>query len=91
MARKRPTFEKLTLTLTKGGGIQFDTKYDAPSAARAATKAARQGWDVKVSKSWVGKREPKTLMSCKPSARKDVKAHAICSMTPAFKKRIRGR
>lgn len=93
-ARKRkPKFEALTVHLKRGGEIRFESAYDAPEAARLATKWARKGWDAEV-KSKTGSAK---FMTCTPSKRKaywsdpDPKAHAICKLTPAFKKRVRGR
>ncbi len=99
---KKPKFEKLALNMRRGGELRFDTAYNAPEAARLAVKHARKGWDVEVTAGGAGtygasKRKSVAFMSCTPSARKaywsdpDGKAHAKCTMTPAFKKRVRGR
>jgi hypothetical protein len=93
VAKAKAKFEKLQINLSRGGELRFETAYDAREAARIATKWARKGWAVKVN-SMTG-RTP--FMTCEPSARKaywsdpDPKAHAICKLTPAFKKRVRGR
>jgi hypothetical protein len=86
-------FEKLTLQLRKGGEMRFETAYNAYDAAKAAARWSRKGWDVEV----VAASSGHGFMTCKPSARKaywsdpDVKAHAVCKISPAFKKRIRVR
>lgn len=93
--RPKPKFERLTISCLRGGEIQYATKYNARDAAREATKRAKDGWSCKIL-GGAGKRST-TFMSCEPSARRKYwsdpkpKAHAICTMTPAFKKRIRGR
>ena len=93
MPRKKPKFEALTINLQRGGELRFESAYSAPEAARIATKWARKGWDAQVKT----KRGTVKLMTCTPSKRKaywsdpDPKAHAICKLTPAFKKRVRGR
>lgn len=92
---KKPKFEKLFVNLQRSGELRYETAYNAKDAARIAAKHARKGWSVKVTSG--AKTRAATFMSCEPSARKaywsdpDVKAHAICTMTPAFKKRVRGR
>jgi hypothetical protein len=90
---KKPKFEHLTVNLKRGGELRYETAYNARDAARIATKFARKGWSVEV-KPWGGNAR---FMTCEPSARKgywsdpDPKAHAICKLTPAFKKRVRGK
>lgn len=92
-ARRKPKTEHLAINLKRGGELRFESAYTAPEAARIATKWARKGWDVEV-KPYHGNAK---FMTCTPSKRKaywsdpDPKAHAICKLTPAFKKRVRGR
>lgn len=93
MAKKKPKFEPITINLQRGGELRYESAYNAPEAARIATKWARKGWSVEVKP----KRGTMKFMTCEPSKKKaywsdpDPKAHAICKLTPAFKKRVRGR
>jgi len=100
--RKKPVWEKLSISALRRGEIQYDAAYNARDAARIATQRARQGWSVKVTKSGGGsysnKRLPPAMMTCEPSASHSVhdygphrKTFARCTMTPAFKKRVTGR
>ena len=90
---KKQKFEKLWIHAERKGELQSNTAYNARDAARIAAKRARKGWKVKVTST--NGRTP--FMTCSPSSTKaywsdpDVKPHAICTMTPAFKKRVRGR
>ena len=87
----KPKFEKLFLNLQRGGELRFDTAHSAPEAARLGAKYARKGWSVKIT-SRAGKTP---FMTCEPSTKRaywsdpDPKAHAICKLTPAFKKRVK--
>lgn len=89
----KPKFEKLAVNLQRGGELRYETAYNAREAAKIATKWARKGWEVEV-KPWSGSAK---YMTCSPSKKKaywsdpDPKAHAVCTLTPAFKKRVRGR
>ena len=86
-------FEKLWIHLYRGGEIRDETAYNARDAARIGTKWARKGWSVKV----LPRSGSRAFMTCEPSKKKaywsdpDPKAHAICKLTPAFKKRVRGK
>lgn len=86
MARS-PKTEKLQISALRRGEIRFDTKYTAPEAAKSATRFARQGWTVEVQSGHRTKRTT-VFMKCVPVV-KGSKTFAKCSMTPAFKKRIR--
>ncbi len=99
MAKKKPKWEKLSISCLRRGEVQYETAYNAPEAARKATKRAKAGWSCKITKSGSGsysdKRKPVAFMTCEPSANPSVhdygphrKTFAKCSMTPAFKKRV---
>jgi hypothetical protein len=95
---KKPKFEKLSINMERRGELRYATAYNARDAAKIATKAAKQGWDTTVqSFSSLGTKRG-IYMEChssKVSAGRDpgflAKAVARCKLSPAFKKRLRGR
>ena len=91
---KKPKFEKLQVSSLRIGVLEYDTAYDAPTAARIAARRSRAGWSVRVE----GMKSSKAFMTCEPSqqiSRHDVgphpKTYAKCTMTKAFKKRVQRR
>lgn len=99
MAKKKPKFEKLAIHAERRGVLKYDTAYDAPAAARIATKLARQGFKTEVVK-WGGggssmydtsKMRKLVRMTCAPTVGKRGKTHAMCTVTPAFKKALQRR
>lgn len=88
---KRPKFEKLAINMERGLVIRYDSAYNAPEAARIATKAAKDGWRVTI-QSWGSAYKRNILMTCGPASsvnkRSRSKLIASCTMTPAFKKRL---
>lgn len=99
---KKPKFEKLSINYYRRGELRYETAYNAREAARKATKMAKQGWEATVqsfgslgtkrgvhmtcgsqTRGWADKR--------KRDADKMVRPFAKCTMTPAFKKRIKVR
>jgi len=87
--RKRPKVHKLAVNALRKGEMRYETAYDAPEAARIATRWARAGWKVEI-QNWrsLGTKRH-VYMTCEPAARKG-KTIALCSIKPSFKKEIRG-
>jgi hypothetical protein len=77
-------FEKLQISGFRRGEIRYDHAYNARDAARKATKLARKGYDVKVRG-----RGPQVRMHCEPTSKRD-RTYASCTMTPTFKRQIKG-
>ena len=88
--RKKPKFGKLSINSERRGQLMFDTAYNAPDAARIATKRAKQGWKVQV-QNWASLGTSRNIqMRCEPATKRD-KTVARCTLSSAFKKQIRGR
>jgi len=91
MPRSAPT-EKLAVNSERRGQMKFDTAYTATEAARMATKLAKAGWKVTVQLWGHGGTRRGILMTCTPATgRRRQTATAHCTVTPAFKKRIKWR
>lgn len=88
--RKPPKTQKLSINGERRGRVEYRTAFDAPSAAREATKLARQGYTVTVQPWQSLGTKRNIMMRCAPTDRKG-RTVAACELTPAFKKQIRGR
>jgi hypothetical protein len=94
-ARKQK-FQSLTISMERGLTSRFADATGARDAARIATKAAREGWNAEVysfPRSGYNPGRKHVKMTCQPVH--DVTGHgpkvkAACTITPAFKKQIKG-
>jgi len=91
---KKPKFEKLSINMQRRGELRYEMAYTAREAASKATKAAKQGWDVKV-QNWQSLGTNRNVqMTCTPSAgiaKTRTRWVAKCTVMPAFKKRLKGK
>jgi len=85
---KWPKTEKLSVNMSRRGELRYDTAYNAPEAARIATKWAKKGWSVRV-QSWRSLGTKRGIqMTCEPSLTRG-KEIAKCEIAPPFKKRLK--
>lgn len=91
---KKPKFEVLSVNMERRGELRYEKAYNAREAAAIATKAAKQGWDVKV-QNWRSLGTNRNVqMTCTPSAgipKTRTRWVARCTTTPGFKKRLKGK
>lgn len=87
MAKRKPKWTKYQISMTRRGVMRFDAAYNAPDAARKATKQAKDGWTVEVQG---GTKRLVTHMTCKPALKRG-KAYAVCTMRPTFRQAIQRR
>lgn len=87
MAKKRKAkLTKYQISATRRGVMQYEDAWDAPAAARAATRLAKQGWSVRVQPFHT--KRLVTHMTCEPTTKKG-KTFAACKITnPSFRKAI---
>lgn len=87
MAKRKAKWLKYQISMIRRGVMRFDDAYNAPDAARKATRHAKDGWTVEVQ---TNNKRLTTHMTCKPALKKG-KAFAVCTMRPTFRQAIQRR